>query len=186
MAAPCHCSLDTANNTLLPLGTAIVAADGTWSVAVPDTRLSANGSGTYAVVAQVPDAFGKIGGASASFIPTVVVVPTLYDFSFSYADGSFYTGTVAADAGAGYAAGTIIKTTAGQYVILGAAGPTALASGTVTLATYYDISTAMTSIPSGGGTAGLGSETGTIPGAAGPLGFGPRQHRGAGGRRHRL
>jgi hypothetical protein len=105
-----------------------------------------------------------------------------FTFSFIYADGSVYLGSVADDGRLGYTVGQTIATPNGSYLITGSAGTTDLASGTVSVGTYTDVSTGTAYLPDGTpaaigaaavlGTGGLGSESGTITGAAGTKSFG--------------
>jgi len=71
--------------------------------------------------------------------------PTLYDFKFTYADGSYYYGTVADDGTYGYHVGeTINGTSSGSYNIYASAGSTSEAVGTVYDTSYYDVTSNQT------------------------------------------
>lgn len=103
---------------------------------------------------------------------------TLYDFKFTYPDGSTYTGTVADNGHYGYKVGKIIDTAYGSYKITAKVGNTKEASGTVKVSSYYDASTGQSYTPYdtshnlSDGSTGLGSEYDSISGANGTLYFG--------------
>ena len=103
---------------------------------------------------------------------------TLYDFLFSYSDGSQYSGTVADDGNLGYALQQVITTDHGSYRIVSSAGITSEAPGAVSVSAYYDSSsdTGFTPRSDGGrgqadGSGGLGSEQDSVTGARGCRGL---------------
>ena len=103
---------------------------------------------------------------------------TLYNFTFRYTDGSHYEGQVADNGNFGTRVGATIVGVDGSYYVYGTSGGTALAAGTVVVASYYDVSTSRAYTPSlagqgqRDGTAGLGSEYDYTDGEAGHLAFG--------------
>jgi Bacterial Ig-like domain len=95
---------------------------------------AAGSSGSFAY--SVSDAAGNSGAGSAS-LSVAVTAATLFDFIFTYADGAdYYQGTVADGGGFGYRAGQTFASGLGQYQILGTAGTTSEASGTVSVSNY--------------------------------------------------
>ncbi|WP_024556279.1 Ig-like domain-containing protein [Franconibacter pulveris 1160] len=99
-------TLDFAGNSL----SAVVGADGTWSVEVPATIISALGPGLYAVTGQVSDASGNPSSATGEFI---------VDTTISLTIDAVATDDIinAAEAGAGVAvSGTASDTDVGQTV----------------------------------------------------------------------
>ncbi len=170
--------LRTEDGHLLTLGSATTGADGRWSISVPDTALGSQSFVSDALVAEAVDASGNKTRAALAIAVTIPARTVLYAYRFTYTDGSFYTGTVADDGTFGYTPGQTITTSAGRYVIGAAGGTTTQAVGSVTAASYYDVSTAATYTPTtaaGGttdGTGGLGNETDSITGPAGPQSFG--------------
>jgi Tol biopolymer transport system component/glycosyltransferase involved in cell wall biosynthesis len=104
-----------------------------------------------------------------------------FQFTFTYNDGSYYTGEVSdngsALSGDGYAVGDEFGNTYGHYTITKALGSTTETSGNVYVDTYYDVSTNQDYTPEGhgkgpDGTAGLGSELDTTDGDQGSQKFG--------------
>ncbi|MCK1970399.1 Ig-like domain-containing protein [Franconibacter sp. IITDAS19] len=99
-------TLDFAGNSL----SAVVGADGTWSVEVPAIIISALGPGLYAVTGQVSDASGNPSSATGEFI---------VDTTISLTIDAVATDDIinAAEAGAGVAvSGTASDTDVGQTV----------------------------------------------------------------------
>jgi hypothetical protein len=102
---------------------------------------------------------------------------TLFGFVFTYADGSsFYSGTVSDDGSFGYgaiAAGSgVLPVSGGSYFIY-QEGVTALPAGTVTLNRYFSGQLGQGfAVVAGGGSGGLGSETGVIDVNGGQVSFG--------------
>ncbi|HUI26666.1 MAG TPA: NF038122 family metalloprotease, partial [Candidatus Kryptonia bacterium] len=92
-----------------------------------------------------------------------IPVATLYNFKFTYRDGSYYIGTVADSGQYGYHVGeTINGTSQGFYTITGSLGLTSQASGTVYDTSYFDVTSQQTYAPAYGATyASAGYKSGT-------------------------
>lgn len=149
-----------------PYYTSLGQADGSAGLgSESDATTGANGTVSFA------------GGGSAEALQG----NALYDFTFTYNDSSYYTGTVADDGSYGYHIGETISangTFGGTYTITAFAGGTTQAAGTVSVAYYYDASSGQVYTPyyamlgSTDGPSGLGSEFDAITGANGMLSFG--------------
>src|SRR6185312_5591208 len=63
---------------------------------------------------------------------------SLYDFYFSYNDGSFYYGTVADNGNYGYYVGERVSTGHGYYYLYSNEGRTSRSAGSVATTLYYD------------------------------------------------
>lgn len=156
------------------VGTTVVNADGTWAVTT-----SALTNGLHNLTATQTDTLGAISAASAPLALTINAETHLFDFLFTYGDGSdYYFGTVADDGSFGYATGQVLNTLSlfGRYDILGERGTTSQAVGTVVVSTYSHGGTGQASttpvrtaagLPSG--TQGLGSESDAVLGLDGQL-----------------
>ena len=72
---------------------------------------------------------------------------TLYDFTFRYKDGSFYSGSVADDGTFGYSIGETIQTPFGVYSIDSSVGQVSLTAGTISVSTYHDAATGADYVP---------------------------------------
>jgi hypothetical protein len=112
----------------------------------------------------------------ASFTPS-----SLFGFVYTYAEGAaYYSGTVADNGSLGYAKtanspSPYLPGADGYYYIF-SEGVTGEPSGTVAINYYRDGATAMTYSTAGGGSAGLGSETGSFLAANGStFDFSPTQ-----------
>jgi hypothetical protein len=104
----------------------------------------------------------------------------LFGFVYTYADGTaYYSGTVADNGSLGYAAvanssSPYLPGADGYYYIF-SEGVTGEPSGTVTINDYRDGATAMTYSTTGGGSGGLGSESGSFLDNGATFDFGPTQ-----------
>ncbi len=119
---------------------------------------------------------GFISFGSAGAYETKQGGTSIYTFKFTYADGSYYNGTVSDSGNYGYVSGQTKTATGGTYSITGTSGYTTTASGTVTVSSYYDATSAKSYTPTSNGaadgTTGLGSESDYTSGAKGAVAFG--------------
>ncbi len=116
-------------------------------------------------------------GADGKMMEADFALAGAYQFSFTFADGDFYTGTAYAELLHGYSVGQAWTTQdehgqTGTYQITGVSyGNDTSKEGQVQITSYFDAETGKTFTPTGGGALYLGSEYGSI-GAGPKAGFG--------------